>query len=204
MARELHRSNLDKSILREALHQDGDVTVHECPDGGFCCGENNSTCCGTSEAKYIVNGQVTNVNPKSTTSSSSSSTSSTTATTTPSQANTQDNPTPQSNSGGGTNTGAIAGGVIGGVVALALIAAAIWFFKGRRKHKAPNGQQQHQAQDGYHPPPRSPASPQYHVQPGLHEVQGGPEGLGTSQLDSQEKYEIGYQKKDRMGRPELE
>ncbi|CAL8584570.1 hypothetical protein XPA_010157 [Xanthoria parietina] len=186
-------------------YEDGDVTVHECPDGGFCCGQNNDTCCGTSAAQYIVNSQVTNVNPNSTTTSSSSSTSTSSSTPAPNGQGSPAPPTPQSNTDGGTNIGAIAGGVIGGVVALAIIAAAIWFFKGRRKHQAPDAQQQpHQAQDGYYPPPKSPAPPQYHVQPGLHEVQGGPDGLGTSQLDGQEKYEIGHQKKDRMGRQELE
>ncbi|KAI4227581.1 MAG: hypothetical protein L6R36_002282 [Xanthoria steineri] len=187
-------------------YEDGDVTVHECADGGFCCGQNNDTCCGTSEAQYIVNGQVTNVDPKSTTTSSSSSSSSTSSSTpAPIGQGSPAPPTPQSNTDGGTNIGAIAGGVIGGVVALAIIAAAIWFFKGRRKHQVPDAQQQpHHAQDAYYPPPKSPAPPQYHVQPGLHEVQGGSDGLDTSQLDGQEKYEIGHQKRDRMGRQELE
>ncbi|KAL8766547.1 MAG: hypothetical protein Q9209_006690 [Squamulea sp. 1 TL-2023] len=196
-------------------YNDGDVTVHECPDGGFCCGENNSTCCGTSEAKYIVNGQVTNINPNATSSVSSSSTttssgtsssSSTTATPIPGQPNSQDNsisPNPQTDNGGGTNVGAIAGGVVGGVVALALVGAALWYMR-RRERKGPGEQRQPHAQDSYFPPPK-PSAPRYFVQPGLHEAEGIVNGRNTSQLDSSEKYEIGgHQKKDRMANQELE
>ncbi|KAL8645260.1 MAG: hypothetical protein Q9226_007378 [Calogaya cf. arnoldii] len=171
--------------------------------GGYCCGGNNSSCCGTPEEQYIVDGQVTNIKPNSATSStSSSSTSSPTAA--PISTNPANTPSPQSNNDSGSNVGTIAGGVIGGVVALALLAAAIWFFKGRRKQKAPNVQQQHQAQDAYYPSPAPQYSSQYYVQPGLHEAQAGSDGFHASQLDSQEKHEIAYQKKDRLGRQELE
>ncbi|KAL8851295.1 MAG: hypothetical protein Q9221_003825 [Calogaya cf. arnoldii] len=181
----------------------GDVTVLPCPDGGYCCGGNNSTCCGTPQEQYIVDGQVTNINPNSATSSTSSSSTSS-ATATPTSNSQSIPPAPQSNSDSGSNVGAIAGGVIGGVVALALLAAAIWFFKGRRKQKTPNVQQQHQAQDAYYPSPAPQYSSQYYVQPGLYEAQAGPDGFHASQLDSQEKHEIAYQKKDRLGRQELE
>ncbi|KAL8997539.1 MAG: hypothetical protein Q9169_003234 [Polycauliona sp. 2 TL-2023] len=181
-----------------------DITVSECPDGGFCCGEKNGTCCGTPEAQYIVNGQVTNINPNPTTSSSSSTSSTPGPSSRPGTANGQSvRPIAESSGSGGTPVGAIAGGVIGGVVALALLGAAIWWFRGRRKQKAPVEMQQHQAPDGYYPPAKSPAPPGYHDQPGLHEVHGGPNGLDTAQLDSRETYEIGYQAKDRMARHEL-
>ena len=194
-----------KQLIRQ-LDDDTDVIVHECPDGGFCCGYNNSSCCGTAEAQYIVDGQVTNVKPGSTSTTSSSSTSSSTSTSTATAIIDQANSpaTPQSNSnGGGTYVGAIAGGVIGGVVALALVGTAIWFFKGRRKQQR-YGQPTHHAPDSYYPPRQSPAPPRYLVQPGLHEAYGSPDSRETYQLDSQEKHEIGYQQKDRVLRQELE
>ncbi|KAL8896425.1 MAG: hypothetical protein Q9192_003105 [Flavoplaca navasiana] len=194
-----------KELIRQ-LDDDTDVIVHECPDGGFCCGYNNNSCCGTAEAQYIVDGQVTNVKPGSTTTTSSSSTSSSTSTSNATAITDQANSpaTPQSNgNGGGTNVGAIAGGVIGGVVALALVGTAIWFFKGRRKQQQ-YGQPAHHAQDLYYPPPKSPASPRYHVHPGLHEAYGSSDSYDTYQLDSQEKHEIGYQQRDRILRQELE
>ncbi|KAL8839048.1 MAG: hypothetical protein Q9176_004724 [Flavoplaca citrina] len=200
-------------LWRKLIHQsddDTDVIVHECPDGGFCCGYNNGSCCGTADAQYIVDGQVTNVKPGSTTTTSSSSTSSSTSTSTATAIPDQSNgpATPQPNgSGGGTNVGAVAGGIIGGVVALAFIGAAIWFFKGRQKQQAPmeqHGQPTHHAQDSYYPPPKFPAIPRYYVQPGLHEAYGSPDSRDTYQLDSQEKHEIGYQQKDPILRQELE
>ncbi|KAL8816777.1 MAG: hypothetical protein Q9223_004274 [Gallowayella weberi] len=180
-----------------------DVVVHQCPDDSFCCGSDNSTCCGTSEAKWIVNGQVTNINPSSTSSASSSTskissstslTSSTTATPLPGQAGGTPAPTPKPDDGG-TNTGAIAGGVVGGVVALALIGAAIWFFRRRGRH-----QQQPELADA---PPKAPA-PRYHVHPGLHEAEGGWDGVtgkSMSEVDSQARYEIGDQKRYEIGDP---
>ncbi|KAL8805280.1 MAG: hypothetical protein Q9182_002048 [Xanthomendoza sp. 2 TL-2023] len=193
-------------------YSQSDTTVHKCPDDSYCCGSNNSTCCGTSEAKWIVNGQVTNINPSATssstskTSSTTSLTSSATATPLPGQAGRQQGtpaPTPQP-SGGGTNAGAIAGGVIGGAVALALIGAAIWFFR-RRGRQGPEVHRQTQPElaDG---PLKAPA-PRYHVHPGLHEAEGGWDGTtgkGMSEVDSQARYEIGDQKKDMTARQELE
>lgn len=185
--------------------------MHQCPDQSFCCGQYNTTCCGTSDAKWIVNGQVTNINPNSTTSATSStsttssrtssSTSSTTATLSSGQAGNQQGS--QSNHGG-TNVGAIAGGVIGGVVALAIIGTALWFFM-RRGHNGREEQQHHQP-DSYYASPNA-SGPRYQIQPGLHEAEGGSDGLdqkAMSEVDGRARYEIGYQKKDRVGRQELE
>ncbi|KAL8686609.1 MAG: hypothetical protein Q9224_005393 [Gallowayella concinna] len=143
----------------------------------------------------------------SSTSSSTSTTSSATSTPSPNQAGSQQVaplPTPKP-ADGGTNVGAIAGGVVGGVVALALIGAAIWFFRRRGRKGSEEHQQQHQP-ELYDRPPNAPA-PQYQVHPGLHEADGswdGMNGKGMSEVDSQPRYEIGHQKKDMMGRQELE
>ncbi|KAL8911787.1 MAG: hypothetical protein Q9172_007611, partial [Xanthocarpia lactea] len=152
------------------------VTVHECREGGFCCGENNSTCCGTPDARYIVDGRVTNINPNSTANPISG------------QPNRQEDAPPplatqQQPGSGGTNVGAIAGGVVGGLAALAAIGAALWFFffSKRRAHTLPPEKQYHN--DQVHDPPAL----QDHVQPGPYEV----EAPGPSQLDGQQTYEIG-------------
>ncbi|KAL8807054.1 MAG: hypothetical protein Q9200_004813 [Gallowayella weberi] len=112
----------------------------------------------------------------------------------PGQAGGTPAPTPKPDDGG-TNTGAIAGGVVGGVVALALIGAAIWFFRRR-------GRQQHQPELA-DAPPKAPA-PRYHVHPGLHEAEGGWDGItgkGMSEVDSQARYEIGDQRRYEIGDP---
>ncbi|KAL8907940.1 MAG: hypothetical protein Q9171_005656 [Xanthocarpia ochracea] len=173
------------------------VTVHECREGGFCCGENNSTCCGTSDARYIVDGRVTNINPNSTTTSSAPSSSTSTANPVSGQPNRQEDAPPletQQPASGGTNVGAIAGGVVGGVVvALASITAALWFFffSKRRAHTLlPPEKQYHNdlAHDSHHQLSIPPPALQDHVQPGVYEV----EAPGPSQLDSQQTYEIGH------------
>ncbi|KAL8860882.1 MAG: hypothetical protein Q9178_002637 [Gyalolechia marmorata] len=168
------------------------VTVHECREGGFCCGENNSTCCGTSDARYIVDGRVTNINPNSTANPVSG------------QPNRQEDAPPlptqqQPGSGGGTNVGAIAGGVVGGVFALASIAAALWFFFFKRRAHTPLPEKQYhkdQAHDFDQPLSIPPPAVQDHVQPGPYEV----EAPGPSQLDSQQRYEFGDGINGRLGR----
>jgi hypothetical protein len=55
-----------------ASEHDAQLTV--CGDGSYCCGPNNSTCCNANEGVWIVNGQVVDVEPISSTSSSTSST----------------------------------------------------------------------------------------------------------------------------------
>ena len=158
------------------------VTVHECREGGFCCGENNSTCCRTPDARYIVDGRVTNINPNSTANPVSG------------QPNRQEDaplPTQQPDSGG-TNVGAIAGGVVGGLAALAAIGAVLWFFffSKRRAHTPPSPEKQ------YYNDQSVPPASQDHVQPGPYEV----DAPGPSQLDSQQTYEIGDETNGRLGR----
>jgi len=116
------------------------MKVIQCPDQSWCCegGASNlnaTNCCEQSKGSWIVNGQVTGVNPNSTSTSSSSFSSS--ATKTAAAATGTQSPAPQntvvaSSGGGGSHIGAIVGGVVGGVAALLLLAGAIWFLIRRR------------------------------------------------------------------------
>ncbi|QDS67703.1 hypothetical protein FKW77_005564 [Venturia effusa] len=102
--------------------RDSHTPLTECQDNSLCCGRNNTVCCSQGQGKFIVNGQVTNSKPSSTSSSSSSPTASATSST-----------APASSSNSSSNTGAIAGGVVGGVAGLLLILGALWGFLRRRK-----------------------------------------------------------------------
>ena len=195
----------------------GDVIVNQCPDNSWCCGEGNTTCCGTSEAKWIFNGKVTSTNPytiperksSSSSSTSSSSTSSTAPTDAPNAefANQNDQSSDSaaesasaSEPDSGTPVGAIAGGVIGGVAALALLVLAMWFLRRRGKKNRQQKQCQY-AVEQYGPVPPDPRrrtlseAPQY----GNYE----PYEKRQHDVDGRQRYEIGDQAQDKTGRQEL-
>ncbi|KAL8762250.1 MAG: hypothetical protein Q9194_007585 [Teloschistes cf. exilis] len=212
MARELYRSNMGQPLLREALHfwsgRQGQPI--------WCCGSNNSACCGTPEAKWIVNGKVTSTNPNSipkgssspsSTSSSSSATSSTSTSSSSSNSATAAagqgaSPTPGPD-GEGTPVGAIAGGVFGGVVVLALLAGAIVFFRRRAKKDRQTHQQSHTSASNTHN--HSP-----HAQTTSRAMSEAPPYGNKepekfrSEVAGTERYEMGPQAKEKPWRLELE
>ncbi|KAL8726854.1 MAG: hypothetical protein Q9181_005908 [Wetmoreana brouardii] len=161
---------------------------------------------------WIVDGKVTSTNPdtipkgapsSSTSSSSASATSgfSTSASTSAfGQSHISPSPSSSPSPDNGTPVGAITGGVVGGVTALALLSAAIWFF---RRHAARNRQQPHSDQH-YAPVAELQSSrtmseaPQY----GAHEPISARDQKTRLEIDSHERYEIGHQ--DKTGRQELE
>ncbi|KAI4181627.1 MAG: hypothetical protein L6R41_006509 [Letrouitia leprolyta] len=194
----------------------GDTIVIQCKDDSWCCGATNGTCCDRGDGKWIVNGRITDTNPKlqtSTTSSSftsSSISSASTSTITPagesSNQNSLPSPDPQPSSGS-NNAGAIAGGVVGGVAVLAILAAAIWFF--RRRARNDREQQQQKQQESPPPEQPPPMAPSTIPQPntisigGLHEAFAPTNEKDPAHLDSRERFEIGYQDKDKNNRQEL-
>ncbi|KAL8945883.1 MAG: hypothetical protein Q9222_007642 [Ikaeria aurantiellina] len=185
-----------------------DETVHQCPDGSYCCGQYNTTCCDAGDGQWIVNGQATRINPNATTTSSSSasttsSSTSSTSTTTITAAAGQGNLSASSNSGSGTPTGAIAGGVVGGIAVIAIGIGAIWYLRRRsKKSNQSSGPEQYSS-------PGAPPNPPYQEafkpiqHPGLHEADGGLDRKSATEVDSQARYEIGYEQKEKMGRQEL-
>lgn len=194
------------------------MEVLQCPDQSWCCegGANNlnaTNCCEKGKGSWIVNGQVTGVNPNSTSTSSSSSISSPTKTAAPTRSTQSSSeiaaaatgtksPVPQntvvaSSGGGGSHTGAIVGGIVGGVAALLLIAGASWFLVRRRSSHA---QPLVQPMGSYHgAPPGMPekdgVSHQYRAEmgaqkPGLegHELEAEPV---NRELDGATRSELG-------------
>lgn len=183
------------------------MEVLQCPDQSWCCkggptNLNATHCCEQGKGSWIVNGQVTGVNPNatSTSSSASSSSSSSSATKTAAPAkSTQSSseiaaaatgtlsPAPQntvvaSTGGGGSHIGAIVGGIIGGVAALLLIAGASWFLGRRRNlHEQPLVQRMGPYQ-GASPgmPEKDGVSPHYGVEMGTQKP-----GLEGHQLEAE-------------------
>ena len=120
-----------------------DVIITPCNDGSLCCGNSNAAtaCCASGQGVWIVNGQVTNVNPSGTSTASSPSTLSASSTSTtyatlsassPLPSSTSVLPTPPGGHSTSNHTGAIIGGVVGGVGGVAVIAAAVWFLLHRQ------------------------------------------------------------------------
>ncbi|KAL8938569.1 MAG: hypothetical protein Q9216_003819 [Gyalolechia sp. 2 TL-2023] len=120
-------------------------------------------------------------------------------------ANQQTLPSPDPQSDDGSNAGAIAGGVVGGAAVLAILAAAIWFFRRRARKNRQREQLPPSPGQGYQPPPMAPATiPQPGISVGgLHEAFAPTNEKDATLLDSRERYEIGYQDKEKNNRQEL-
>jgi hypothetical protein len=113
-----------------------DVITTACNDGSLCCGNSNAATayCASGQGVWIVNGQVTNVNPSGTSMASSPSALSVSSTSTTYSALSASLPLPSSTSvfltapGGYStfnHTGATIGGVVRGEGGVAVIAAAV-------------------------------------------------------------------------------
>lgn len=115
------------------------MRVTLCPDESLCCGAENNSCCENHDGVWIRNGEISKVNPVS--SSWSTASSATSSLSTLSLVSSSTNPTLSSSvspaqSGlisASNDIGAIVGGVVGGVIGILLSVGAAWFISRRRK-----------------------------------------------------------------------
>ena len=144
---------IDRDVLLDSqgqLQSDYSERLTICPDdGSYCCGKENIDCCTKHQGLWIRNGEISNVNPSTDSSSTASSTAFSTSTlslissptnptsgssTSPAHSGSTSSTSPaQSDSTSSSNNiGAIVGGVVGGIVGITLSAAVAWFISRRR------------------------------------------------------------------------
>ena len=109
---------------------DNDEHITVCPDNSYCCGINSTACCDQRKGVWIDNnGTVTAINPNATEPAPANNTSSDSSGTT----SLVPPPSPSPLASGGLGGGALAGIVIGAIAAVAIMAAAGWFVRSRKR-----------------------------------------------------------------------